>query len=410
MKGLVIMTKMELGRTPAVFVSSTCYDLKQIRNDIRDFISEDLGYEAILSEFDSFPLEPEISAVENCIRTVKQRADIFCLIIGGRYGSIANNGKSITNLEYIHAKAKGIPIYVFVEKTILAILPVWEKNRDADFSDVVDNTKLFEFVSELRGKENIWVYGFENAQDIIKALRRQLAYLFYDSLKIRKKIHLNSFTKNILQLEGKALKIIIEKPTGWEYLLLGEILEQSLNRYIELKRDLIYGLSFGGITRITEPKAIMDFISDRVNGLLRITNNMNVLFEKAIPDAIGAPGEPGEEEKIIYVGKKLGDIYESLLKWGLEFKSLSVEEDWIGVVNAISKMWQSPVTDLDKYIDKYKSAMEKLALCPENFLITNPEPENLDLTLVLNAPNIDEYLSEMEKLRAKMGVFSLEEL
>lgn len=186
------MTQTELGRTPAVFVSSTCYDLKQIRNDIRDFISDHLGYEAILSEFDSFPLEPEITAVENCIRAVKQRADIFCLIIGGRYGSIANSGKSITNLEYINAKAKGIPIYVFVEKSILTILPVWEKNRDADFSDVVDNSKLFEFVSELRGKENIWVYGFENAQDIIRALRRQLGYLFYDSIKIRGKIHLNS--------------------------------------------------------------------------------------------------------------------------------------------------------------------------------------------------------------------------
>ncbi|MGF0032147.1 DUF4062 domain-containing protein [Bariatricus sp. SGI.154] len=33
-----------------MFVSSTCYDLKQIRQNIRDFIEDDLGYEAILSE------------------------------------------------------------------------------------------------------------------------------------------------------------------------------------------------------------------------------------------------------------------------------------------------------------------------------------------------------------------------
>lgn len=402
------MTQTELGRTPTVFVSSTCYDLKQIRNDIRDFISDHLGYEAILSEFDSFPLVPEITAVENCIRAVKQRADIFCLIIGGRYGSIANSGKSITNLEYINAKAKGIPIYVFVEKSILAILPVWEKNRDADFSNVVDNPKLFEFVSELRGKENIWVYGFENAQDIIGALRRQLGYLFYDSIKIRGKIHLNSFTKNVQQLEGKALKIIIEKPAGWEYLLLGEILEQSLNQYIELKRDLIYGLSFGEITRITEPHEIMDFISDRLNGLQRIIDNMNILFVSAIPDALGAPGEPGDEEKIIYVGKRLGVIYESLLKWGLEFKTLSVEEIWNGVVDAILKIGASPISDLDKYIHKYKSAMEKLILQPDNYLLTATEPGNLDLTLVLSPPDVEGYLLEMDKVRVKLGITNLE--
>lgn len=55
------MQKDQYGRLPTVFISSTCYDLKQIRVDLHNFIDEQLGYEAILSEFDSFPLEPEIS-------------------------------------------------------------------------------------------------------------------------------------------------------------------------------------------------------------------------------------------------------------------------------------------------------------------------------------------------------------
>ena len=33
-----------------VFVSSTCYDLMQIREDICRFIEKELGYEAMLSE------------------------------------------------------------------------------------------------------------------------------------------------------------------------------------------------------------------------------------------------------------------------------------------------------------------------------------------------------------------------
>ena len=31
-------------RKPSIFVSSTCYDLKQIRQDIREFIETDLGH------------------------------------------------------------------------------------------------------------------------------------------------------------------------------------------------------------------------------------------------------------------------------------------------------------------------------------------------------------------------------
>lgn len=118
---------MNLGRIPTVFVSSTCYDLKQIRVDIKCFIEKQLGYEPILSEYDSFPLSSDIGTVENCVRAVKERADIFVLVVGGRYGSLTDTGKSVTNLEYIHAKAKGIPIFAFVSKEVISILPVWEK-------------------------------------------------------------------------------------------------------------------------------------------------------------------------------------------------------------------------------------------------------------------------------------------
>ena len=110
---------MGLGKTPAVFVSSTCYDLKQIRADIKDFIEKQLGYEAVLSDYDSFPLAPDIGTVENCLRAVKERADIFILVVGGRYGSLTDTGKSVTNLEYIHARAQNIPIYVFINKEIV---------------------------------------------------------------------------------------------------------------------------------------------------------------------------------------------------------------------------------------------------------------------------------------------------
>lgn len=89
---------LEEARRPSIFVSSTCYDLKQIRQDIREFIEEDLGYEAILSEYDSFPIDPDRDTINNCLRVVEQRADIMVLIIGNRYGYITDRGeKSITN-------------------------------------------------------------------------------------------------------------------------------------------------------------------------------------------------------------------------------------------------------------------------------------------------------------------------
>ena len=36
---------------PVVFVSSTCYDLKQVREDLKDFFEINYGFQAMLSEF-----------------------------------------------------------------------------------------------------------------------------------------------------------------------------------------------------------------------------------------------------------------------------------------------------------------------------------------------------------------------
>ena len=115
-------------KKPVVFVSSTCYDLAHIRSDLKSFIEDNYGFEAMLSEFNSFPIDPCVGTFENCLSNVDQCADIFILIVGTRYGYVTDTGKSITNLEYLHAKAKGIPIYVFVKNQLKNYLPIWRAN------------------------------------------------------------------------------------------------------------------------------------------------------------------------------------------------------------------------------------------------------------------------------------------
>src|SRR3954462_1125937 len=105
-------------RPPGIMVSSTFYDLRQIRDDLRQFI-EGLGYRSLLSEHPSFPIDPDASTIENCRRRVEQDADILVLLIGGRYGSVdAGSNASVTNLEYTSARHKRIPVYAFVDPQV----------------------------------------------------------------------------------------------------------------------------------------------------------------------------------------------------------------------------------------------------------------------------------------------------
>ncbi len=174
-------------RRPAVFVSSTCYDLRQVRADLRAYL-ENAGFEPVLSEYSTFPVDPGAATIANCRKAVESRADIFVLIIGNRYGSTDEHGKSITNLEYLTARAKGIPVYVFAMRTVIELLPVWNANPGGDFKNIVDSPSLFEFVSAIRTSGKTWVFSFDLAEDIVSTLRTQLAYLFTDALELRRRV------------------------------------------------------------------------------------------------------------------------------------------------------------------------------------------------------------------------------
>jgi hypothetical protein len=132
---------------------------------------EGLGFDPLLSEEPAFPIDPSVTPPVNCVNAVRDRADLFVLIVGRRYGTEDASGRSITNLEYLQAKAKGIPVYVFVASEILHNLSVWKSNPDADFSTIVDTSKLFAFVDELKNVAQHWVFSFENVSHIIEHLR-----------------------------------------------------------------------------------------------------------------------------------------------------------------------------------------------------------------------------------------------
>ena len=137
---------------PRVFVSSTCYDLKYIREDLRYFINN-MGFESILSEEGDVFYSPNQHTHDACLSEIPN-CQIFVLIIGGRYGgSYRKENKSITNMEYNQAVKSKIPVFALVESNVWNDHFVYQKNKknpevnaEAIIYPNVDNLKIFEFI------------------------------------------------------------------------------------------------------------------------------------------------------------------------------------------------------------------------------------------------------------------------
>lgn len=186
---------------PKIFVSSTYYDLKYIRENIEKLV-RDLGFDSILFESGDVTFEHDKPIDSSCYKEVTN-ANMLLLIVGGRYGSEAiTNGfedyskkydkyyTSITKNEFLTAKDKGIPIYVFVDNNVLTEYETFKKNKDVYYQlekeastkklnfAFVDSANIFEFIYDLY-LTGLPIYRFNKYEDIEIQFRMQISGLLY---------------------------------------------------------------------------------------------------------------------------------------------------------------------------------------------------------------------------------------
>jgi len=138
-----------------VFVSSTYADLKEERSKVIQTIME---LDCIPAGMEIFPAIDEEQF--NFIKSIIDDCDYYLLIIGGRYGSVSEDGISYTEMEYDYALQKGIKVIAFIHENPDAI-PLGKSEKDEvlrkkldAFKNKVASNRLIKFwnnASELPG-------------------------------------------------------------------------------------------------------------------------------------------------------------------------------------------------------------------------------------------------------------------
>ncbi len=196
---------------PRVFVSSTYYDLKQVRSDLERFIN-DQGYDAVLNEKGHISYGSQEKLEEYCYKEIDQ-CDILVSIIGGRYGSQSHESEySVSNKELKKALETGKQVYIFIDSSVATEYRTYEVNKDTKDMKyaAVNDVKVYEFLEEVYElPKNNTVHSFSSAQDITNFLKEQWAGLFQRLLNDEsKKKEVNLITK--LSQTSETLNQLVE--------------------------------------------------------------------------------------------------------------------------------------------------------------------------------------------------------
>jgi uncharacterized protein DUF4062 len=382
---------------PGVMISSTFYDLRQVREDLRHFLEDELGYRPLLSEHPSFPLNPDANTIDNCRERVERDADILVLVIGGRYGTIDDQtSKSVTNLEYLAARQKGIPVYAFIEQGIVSLIPIWKSNPTADFSGRVDTAKLFEFIEQVRSTHKVWMQEFKHASDIIDALRIQFAYEHRRGLLLHKAVRQAGDQYWLNALSGKTLRIALEKPAGWEYLLFAHALIDAVNKHHYLKRRHEAGIPLGLGEDVNDP---IPWFRARLSDAMRMSQGLNALVNDTLQDALGPSGIAADAEKIIFVADTIGDLYGDALRWHARITAANIDERFRQLSSVLSRMVNDLIQQIGGFGVTVRDTFEHAIAAASS---GTSQVVNVTLTIAIPASVLDEFNSEFSRLQAEL--------
>lgn len=181
-----------------VFVASTVYNFEyQLKQIYR--LLDGYGYDVLMSQAGTIPLDSSISNLEACTNGVKT-ADIFLGFIRPDYGSgVLEKGKeSITHYEFKTAMARNIPRFVLADYRVVftrqlfkdAYFIVNNTNQKIDFDNVslegnkvMDTRCIHMYNDAIKDKQRPasartgnWVQEYKDFDDIKMHLDSQFAY------------------------------------------------------------------------------------------------------------------------------------------------------------------------------------------------------------------------------------------
>lgn len=237
-----------------VFVSSTYADLKEERSKIIQAIME---LDCIPAGMEIFPAIDEEQF--NFIKSIIDDCDYYLLIIGGRYGSVSEDGFSYTEKEYNYAVEKGIKVIAFVHSNP-ELIPLGKSEIDPSLRE-----KLAEFRSKVSSNRLIrfWTNAGELQGLVMSSLSKTIktypavGWIRANSIANPELLHeLNEQRKENIELNSKINSLLtngdkIENIAGFEdkFVVLGMYkFRNSASTYFSWEASLTWGDIFGLIS------------------------------------------------------------------------------------------------------------------------------------------------------------------
>lgn len=226
---------------------------------------------------------------------------------------------------------------------------------------------------------------FETAQDIIGALRDQFAYLMQRGLTVQSQLRIADPV--LRTLSGRALRLAIDRPLGWQPQLLAQVLSDEIDGARDRRRTHDLGIAFG-VGRSIPGEAVPAWALEQLHGIERLATGLSLLFNQLVSTSLGAD----DISEIVLGARQIGKAYSEALNWAAEVRKTTVPDGWRALLGKMPTL-------IDDLLASLEGAGPRLKQLVDEAIATTPEMRKpIDLTIKVKLTNEEAFLRELDRL------------
>jgi hypothetical protein len=184
--------------------------------------------------------------------------------------------------------------------------------------------------------------------------------------------------------ESAQERLIRDEPPWWEFRLYAGVLMQGRIELEDKWHDHELRLSRG--PRRVPSESASELLSRESAELGRFMDTLDRVFNPEILEqAFGPSGKPGDSRRIVHVARGVIHIYEAMMDWAAELRSVSVPSDYHELLELTARMADGPVRQTRDFIQRAADQIARIPVLIEEAKAKGATTESpMEVELVLH--------------------------
>lgn len=197
-------------------------------------------------------------------------------------------------------------------------------------------------------------------------------------------------TADELRLSVESYRFFTERPKFWEHLLFYQVLADETARFKDIRRDYRLGMQKGNVKHL-EVKSVLSKVKLNFQEMSNLAEGLAKIINTAYPEAMGPPGTSADGESVVYVARKLAEVYRQAIESGLRWRSYIVPSECKRLIQLAEKTPIRFIEGIEKFISEIKQNLDSIPT-----LLASGQEVSFKSTLEVGFPDglLDQILYE----------------